>query len=166
MENTWVSLPFSWTKAPNFHVYLWRLTPVCSIMVNTGEKVTRERTGRCPATCAEGQQLWERWTLPAWYLPFLTSAHRGPPGSREMERIWCLRAHWQGGSTAGRQESSSQPCHPLLPSARLHRDAPFPGVGHREVASQSGVVFWLACLVGFARSGAALEEIQILCTPS
>lgn len=32
-----VPLPFPWTKAPNCQVYLQRLTPMCSIVIDTGQ---------------------------------------------------------------------------------------------------------------------------------
>lgn len=75
------------------------------------------------------------------------------------------RASWEVGNgkdlSVGRQECPSQPC----PTRLRWKDMLSPQERRSGRGETAGDGFF-GCLFGFARSGAALEESQIPCTPS
>lgn len=74
-------------------------------------------------------------------------------------------ASWEVGNgkdlSVGRQECPSQPC-----PTRLRWKDMLPPQERRSGRGETAGDGFFGCLFGFARSGAALEESQIPCTPS
>jgi len=102
----WVPLPSPWTTALNCHVYLSHHTPVHSIMIDTGHRNHPRKNRQMPGDLHGGNAATgNHWLyiLRPWYIPHLASSQQGPPGRREMERIWYLRV-----ALAGQEHSAGR----------------------------------------------------------